>query len=253
MPLRSFSGGALFAETFGEGPPRVLALHGWGRRGRDFSQILDGIPSLAPDLPGFGASPPPAEVIGAEGYAEIVKPLLDVFERPPVLLGHSFGGRVATCVAATNPDHVRGLVLTGAPVLRLGTASKPSTPYRLIRSLYRAGLVSEERMEAVRQRFGSADYRHASGVMRDILVRVVNESYEDQLKLIECPVALVWGSADREVPVAVARRAFEILGGGNGSDRAKGLTVIDGVGHNVPRDQPRALREVVLDMLGGSG
>ena len=230
----------------------MLALHGWGRRGRDFSRALHDIPSLAPDLPGFGASPSPGEVIGAEGYADLVEPLLDEFETPPLVVGHSFGGRVATCLASRHPDAVSGMVLTGAPVVRLQAASKPSASYRLIRALHRLGLVSEDRIEAVRRRVGSSDYRNASGVMRDILVKVVNESYENQLGRIDCPVALVWGRSDREVPVAVAERALEVLAESGASGRTSDLKVIEGVGHNLPLEDPQALREVLLAMLGDS-
>jgi len=38
-------------------------------------------------------------VVGAEGYAELVSPILSEFDRPPVLVGHSFGGTVALAAA----------------------------------------------------------------------------------------------------------------------------------------------------------
>ena len=110
MALRSFADGALFAEVFGQGQPRVIALHGWGRRGADFRQSLHDFPALAPDLPGFGASPIPDSVIGADGYADIVAQMLDDFDESPVLVGHSFGGRVAVCLAAKFPEKVGPLV-----------------------------------------------------------------------------------------------------------------------------------------------
>ncbi|MGD2061719.1 MAG: alpha/beta hydrolase, partial [Acidimicrobiia bacterium] len=121
MALRSFLEGALFAEAFGSGTPEVLALHGWGRRGSDFATTLHGLDAIAPDLPGFGASPAPEAVIGADSYADIVAKILDSFDRPPVLVGHSFGGRVAVCLAAKHPRLVGDLVLTGVPLIRLET------------------------------------------------------------------------------------------------------------------------------------
>ncbi len=96
----------MFAEAIGVGSPRVLALHGWGRRGSDFSSSLASIGALAMDLPGFGATPPPATPIGAREYAELLIPVLDEFSEPPVLVVHSFGGRVAVCLAAAEPERV---------------------------------------------------------------------------------------------------------------------------------------------------
>lgn len=246
LALRSYAEGVLFAEVFGEGPPRVLALHGWGRRGRDFAISLDGIPAIAPDLPGFGATPPPAEAIGAHGYAEIVARLLPEFDRPPVVVAHSFGGRVAVCLAAEWPDRVGPLVLTGVPLVRRPPPAKPALVYRLARALNRWGMVSDERLEAEKRRRGSADYRAASGVMRDILVRVVNEGYSAELTGIRSEVTLLWGEKDREVPVTVAREAHRILEEAGIPVR---LDVVEGVGHHLPVERPERLRSVVEEML----
>jgi pimeloyl-ACP methyl ester carboxylesterase len=238
LALRSFCEGALFAEVYGSGVPDVLALHGWGRRGNDFAASLDGLSAIAPDLPGFGATPVPADVIGADAYADIVAELLEEFDRPPVLVGHSFGGRIAVCMAAKYPDRVGPLVLTGVPLIRLETGRRPPVAYRIARWANESGLISDERMERMKKTRGSADYRAASGVMRDILVKVVNESYEGQLSRIDQPVTLIWGQNDREVPVSVAETASALL-----SDSA--LEVLPAVGHMVPLEAPAVLRAAV--------
>jgi len=242
LALRSFADGAMFAEVFGQGTPRVLALHGWGRRGADFKQTLHDLPALAPDLPGFGASPSPDSVIGADGYADIVSQMIDDFDEPPVLIGHSFGGRVAVCLAARMPEKVGPLVLTGVPLLRKENAKRPALSYRLIRGLNKVGVVSNDRMELERQKRGSADYRAVTGVMREILVKVVHESYEPQLSQIRSPVAMLWGSNDSVIPVTVAEDAVLLMENAD-------LEILDGVGHHVPTEAPDALRRVVDSVM----
>jgi pimeloyl-ACP methyl ester carboxylesterase len=246
VALRALADGALFAETFGDVPPRILALHGWGRRGSDFGPSLAGFDALAVDLPGFGASPPPSQPIGAEGYAALISPILDMFEEPPVVVGHSFGGRVAVCLAAAHPGRVGPLVLTGSPLLRVTPALRPSTAYRLIRFLNRVGLVSDDRMERIRGHRGSPDYRAASGVMRDILVKVINEGYESQLRQIRSRVVLLWGEDDQEVPVEVAEMALRVM---RQSGAAAELEILPGVGHLVPVQAPEAMRRVIQGVL----
>src|SRR5580692_1025745 len=185
--LRSFAGGDLFGETWGVPPARVLALHGWRRTHSDFVGVLGPGSKIGPtsalalDLPGFGASPPPPEAWGSADYAELIARVLGeggagLPEAPVVVLGHSFGGRVAVHLAASNPELVRALVLTGAPVARReGPVRKPPVGFRLVRSAHRAHLVGEERMERARKRYGSADYAAAEGVMRQVLVRLLAE------------------------------------------------------------------------------
>lgn len=239
MALRSFLDGEVFAEVYGEGPPEVLALHGWGRRGNDFAAVFDdGYSGIAPDLPGFGASPAPEHAVGADAYADIVARILDSFDSPPVVVGHSFGGRVAVCLAAKHPERVGPLVLTGVPLIRLETGRRPSPAFRLARWLNRAGIVSDERLEREKRKRGSDDYRAVSGVMRDILVKVVNETYEGQLMRISVPVQMLWGERDEEVPLSMAEAAQALIPDSS-------LEVLHDVGHFVPLEAPEALRAAI--------
>ena len=237
--LRSYLDGVLFADAFGDAPP-VVGLHGWGRTRQDLTPIVEPFGGASIDLPGHGASPEPPEAWGAEQYAEVIAKALEQLHVAPVVLGHSMGGRVAVCLAAARPDLVGGLVLTGAPLLRNQTAGgKAPLSFRLAKRLHGLGVVSDARMEAARRRHGSADYRNAQGVMRDTLVRVVNEDYREQLGRIRCHVEMVWGADDTAATATMAGAAASLLG------EAAHLEVLPGVGHDTPRHAPDALREAV--------
>jgi pimeloyl-ACP methyl ester carboxylesterase len=262
--LKAFDGGRLFGASFGaDGGPWVLALHGWGRSHQDWRAVLGAqaaktgassvphpasastarepgaVGAVALDLPGFGATPPPPEVWGSDDYAAAIAPVLAELQVPAVVVGHSFGGRVAVHLAAAQPRLVRALVLTGVPLLRNSAGSRrPPLSYRVGRSLHRFGLIGESRMESLRQRYGSPDYRAATGVMRQVLVRTVNETYEDELREVTCPVELVWADDDTEAPLSVAETAA-------GKLDSPRLTVCPGAGHFVPLTAPEALRQAI--------
>ena len=75
---------------------------------------------VAPDLPGYGASPPLAQIMSMRRLADEVVALLDAIgvERATVV-GLSMGGLVAMELGLGNPDRVDGLVLaatTAAPL-----------------------------------------------------------------------------------------------------------------------------------------
>ena len=238
--LSTFAGGRLFGERTGSAQPWLLALHGWGRSHRDWAQVLQGIDAIDLDLPGFGSTPAPAEPWGVAQYAEAVRPVLQEMRQPVVVLGHSFGGSIAVHLASSaDRGLIRTLVLTGSPLIRTATgARKPPMAFRLARWLNRRGLVSDERMEELRQARGSADYRAASGVMRDTLVRVVNEDVAALLPHLEVPVELLWGDQDGDVPVSVAQAAEQLIPRGH-------LTRLPGVGHDTPALAADQLRQVV--------
>ena len=214
----------------------MLALHGWGRNHRDLLDCVSGADAISADLPGFGSSPAPAVAGGAAAYADAVEPLLTECASRVVVMGHSFGGRVGVELAVRHPDAVAALVLCGVPLLRRSDqpTARPALRFRLARALHRRRLLGDGTMERMRQQFGSADYRNATGVMRDVLTAVVNETYEAQLSQISQPTELVWGRLDNTVPVEIAERAAQILADAR-------LTVLDDVGHFVPTEAPDAL------------
>ena len=233
----------------------MVWLHGWARRADDFTvaaaALADrGVASVALDLPGFGSSPLPtveqqiAASVLALLYAELLLPALAaITDEPLVLVGHSFGGTVATVVASTHPERVRALVLVAAPLIRRAATSKAPLAYRARKWLHAKGLLSDARIEAVRQKYGSTDYRRAHGLLRHVLVASVNESYESELATLSMPVDFVWGEHDTDVPLDVAERAALLLRGDHN------LRVVPGVGHLLPLEAPDELVDAVERLL----
>lgn len=269
--LRSFADGSLKGSSTGAGVPAVLALHGWARSHRDFDRVLTGVApaagasadpgapaapglpadpqadpeldAIALDLPGFGAAPEPPGPWGSADYAAAIAPVLDEMTDQVVVLGHSFGGRVAVQLAARRPERVRALVLTGVPLARPpGAPRRPPAAFRLVRALHRAGLVGDRRIEAARQRHGSEDYRNARGVMRQVLVASLAERYEELLAAVSCPLWLVWGEDDPVTPLSVAEAVVGLVPGAR-------LDVWPGAGHLTPLTIPAELHRAARRAL----
>ncbi|HEY8081361.1 MAG TPA: alpha/beta fold hydrolase [Acidimicrobiales bacterium] len=252
--LRAFLGGAVFGTVTEGGEGLAVLLHGWRRTREDFDEVARelatlGMGAVAIDLPGFGATPPPVAPMGARGYATTLAPLVAELadaHGPVVLVGHSFGGRVAACLAAADASPVKGVVLSGVPLIRSAMPhSAPSIRYRCWREAARLHLVPASQLERVRRRYGSADYRAASGVVRGVLVASVSETYEAELEAIRCGVSLVWGERDTTVPVDVAWAAQRH------APKAT-VEVLAAVGHLVPTEAPAQLAKAAA-LLGGAG
>lgn len=117
----------LHAYTFGpdDGPP-VLALHGVTGHGLRWDRLArEGLPAhrvIAVDLRGHGHSPwePPW---GIEQHLEDLVDTLDVHRLQRVaVMGHSFGGMLATHLAQQAPERVERLVLLD-PAIALDPAA----------------------------------------------------------------------------------------------------------------------------------
>jgi lipase len=102
------------------GSPRVVCLHGVRNHGRHFAPLAERLPGyhvVAPDLLGHGHSPwePPWD-IGTHVDAIVES----VGARASVLIGHSFGGRLAFELASRAPKLVPKLVLLDPAILLPG-------------------------------------------------------------------------------------------------------------------------------------
>ena len=93
-------------EVQGEGEP-VLILHGWGCSKDTVQSITEHIAkthrAYALDMPGFGETPPPNEVFGIEQYTQVVEKFCRKLNiENPILIGHSFGGRISILFSSRN-------------------------------------------------------------------------------------------------------------------------------------------------------
>jgi pimeloyl-ACP methyl ester carboxylesterase len=63
----------------------------------------------------------------------------------------------------------------------------------------------------MKKHMGSVDYRNASPLMRDVLVKTVNQDLSENAKKITCPTLLIWGENDEAVPVSEAKELDNLL------------------------------------------
>ena len=199
----------------GEGRPVVL-LHGWGQNMLMMSAIEEHLSSFFTvynlDFPGFGDSDKPSAVWDMREYEAFLDDFCRLNEiEHPILIGHSFGCRVAIRYAAEHP--VYKMCLTGAAGIR----PKLSFSQKMKTGLFKAGkkvLVAahqEEMLKELQKNSGSEDYRALSGVMRESFSRIVNEDLTPLLPLVKCPVLLVWGEKDEAVPLAMGKEMERLM------------------------------------------
>ena len=114
--------GQMHYAMLGRGPA-VLLLHPSPESGALWLPLLPalaaaGRTALAPDLPGYGASDPPAQTPALEDYARLTLEFLDGHGITRCdLVGHHTGAAVGLQLAACWPDRVRRMVLWGVPLL----------------------------------------------------------------------------------------------------------------------------------------
>ncbi len=177
----------------------LIYLHGWGQNIEMMMPIakpfIDKYNVLVIDLPGFGLSDEPEEVWDLYEYADMVNFIAKKLKmNNPILIGHSFGGKISICYALKYKTNK--LVLLASPYDKKIT--KPTFKMKLFKFIKKTPVLRLFTNYAKRH-MGSTDYRNASDKMRGVLVRHVNLGLKEEVKKIKCPTLLIWGTNDEAV------------------------------------------------------
>ena len=216
----------------------VILLHGWGQNIEMMKPLGDPLSEhyrvTILDFPGFGGSPEPNNDWNIEDYVHMLE------LKNPILMGHSFGGRVAIKYASCNK--VSKLVLLASPCVRLKDKSRDfkTKVLKSIKKLPGMNKIGEYAKNFI----GSRDYKAASPRMRQILVNTVNEDLSEDAKKITIPVLLIWGDLDEEATLEEGKMLEGLLVDG-------GLVVLNGCTHYAYLEALPRVLNIIHVFLGG--
>ncbi len=232
----------------------VLMLHGWGSRAELFDGLIELCSHryrvLSPDMPGFGGTEEPKEPWDVSKYADFILEFLKPYApKSVILLGHSFGGRVILKLTKRElPFEIKKIILVDSA----GIKPKKSLKQKLSLICYKTGkgvlslppikAAFPEALEKMRKKRGSADYNSATPIMRQTLVRVVNEDLKHTLSGIKAPTLLIWGTADTATPLKDAELMEKLI-------PDAGLVKVTGAGHYSFLEAPEYVGRVVASFL----
>ncbi len=237
----------------GEGNSALVILQGWGTSFEAYDPIMR---LLAPymlvvqfDFPGFGKSQEPPEAWSVSQYTDFfIKLMSELGLEKAVLLGHSYGGRVIIDLcsrdASTLPFKVERLVLVDAAGIlpqRTDAQKRRIARYKRLKKFFAFPPVYalfKEPIEQWKSKQGSEDYRNATPLMRQALVKAVNEDLSDRLPLIKQETLLIWGDQDTATPLSDGEKMDELI-------PDSGLAVVHGAGHFSYLDQPIVFNNIL--------
>ncbi len=181
----------------------IVLLHGWGQNIEMMKPVGDSLTDndvIIIDLPGHGKSEEPKDIWSLKDFAQMVYELLKSLNiQNPILIGHSFGGKISLLYSSMY--QVKKLIVFGSPFkVRKNPNSLKVKALKKLKTL--PGL--KNLAEVMKKHMGSNDYRNASPMMRNILVKHVNTDITEDVKKITCPTIIIWGTNDAAVPISDA-------------------------------------------------
>jgi len=207
--------------------PKLIIVHGWGGSRQTWSDFV----SLAEsdfeveviELPCFGAEPCPSSIWGVEEYAKFISDKIKLINqstnKPVILLGHSFGGQVATYLLAHETNIVDKLILSGAAIYRRPESIRNkifkliAKSGKIVFSLPGLNKLAGFMRKVLYKTAGTGDYNKTNGIKRDIFLKITKQDVNEFLPDIKIPTLVVWGDRDTFVSVKDATLIAENIVG----------------------------------------
>lgn len=257
MPGLDVNGSRLAFEALGGGST-VVALHASASTGKQWRSLAQHLERqfciFTPDLPGYGGS---SAVTGNDGpsvfaEAETVFGLIEAWQEPVHLVGHSYGGAVALQVALHHPDCIKSLTLiepAAFHVLHTGLGDDAGLLVRIdaVHAALESAIAGNRSHDGMRHFIdfwngegtwartspAMADYLggQAAQVLRNFQALEKDQPALESLRTLDVPALVMMGT---ESPLT-SLRATEIVAGALGNAR---LQIVAGGGHMLPLTDP---------------
>ncbi len=232
--------------TSGDTASAIVFLHGWRSSSAVWLPVLPSFQQLkiyAFDLPGFGKSQTPPDTFDFDDYVELVHDAMVALGiQSCVLVGHSFGGRIAIALSSRYPETVRRLVLAGASGIRMhaGITRAFAAVAHLFKPLFSVPGLSAVRTQLYRL-IGADDYL-ATPRLRKVFVRVVQYDVRALLPKVLAPTLIIWGKKDTQTPLWAGKLMQQEIPDAR-------LVVFARSGHMSFVEQPKEFSSAVLDFI----
>jgi pimeloyl-ACP methyl ester carboxylesterase len=242
----------------GAGTP-VIWIHGYPLSAAVWEpqEAIPGVRHIIPDLPGFGATPPPAGEMSIPDYADGIVRIMDENGiRSAVVAGLSMGGYIALALARTAMERLCGLILVDTRETP-DTADARAKRFESIEAVRADGTKSvvdsmlpkmlteatmkndEAKAGALRRIMESAS---SEGVVAALGAMARRADASSFLPRIEVPTLVVVGRDDTITPPADAERMRSAIPGAE-------LAIIDHAAHLSNFEQPAAFNAAVTRFL----
>lgn len=195
----------------------VVLLHGWGVSGEVFLPLADflrknSFRAYVLDFPGFGKSPIPKKALNLNDYLKIVRELIEKeIKEEVILVGHSFGGRVAIKFSALYPQLIKKLILIdsagfvkrGFKIWLIRIFSK------LFKPIFNLPIFSSLKIK-IYKKLNTEDYL-LNPELKETYKNIVKEDLKEFLPKITIPTLIIWGKEDKITPLSWGKRINKLI------------------------------------------
>lgn len=242
----------IYYEKYGNGKTNIIILPGWGDTKSTFYKMIDVLKEFYTvyiiDYPGFGNSNFPNRDLSIYDYANLIKDFIRIKEIDnPILIGHSFGGRIGIILTGLYKIHIKKMILIDAAGIKHKKKLKAKIKQFVYKGLKKIGKLLPKKIRTIYLNklidiFGSTDFKNLDQNIRKTFIKVINEDLTKYLNNINTSTLIIWGENDYDTPLDDGKLM-------NVKIEDSGLIVIPNAGHFPYLEYPYYINKIILEFL----
>ena len=194
-----------------QGEKTIIILPGWGDTRKTFTYLIEQLKEnftiYIMDYPGFGNSPFPNHNLTIYDYTNIIRDFINEKQiKKPIIIAHSFGGRIAILLAGYYKEEIEKLILMDTAGIKRRKSLFLWVKEKIYKLLKQIKKILPKKMKEIYHSkllniFGSSDYKALPKEMYETFKQVIKEDLKYYLPYIEPETLILWGEKDKSTPL----------------------------------------------------
>jgi len=239
----------IYYEKHGNGKQNIIILPGWGNNRETFNYLINNLKEVFTiyifDYPGFGNTLFPKHDLTIYDYAQVINDFLDDKNiNKPIIIGHSFGGRLIILLASIHKKHFSKIIFIDSAGIKNFSLKKTFRKY-LYKFLKKLKFLFKDKNKYLNKLlsiFGSTDFKNINPEMQKTFINIVNTNLIKYIKDIKDETLIIWGINDQETPYKDAIKFNKLI-------KNSYLIPISNSGHFPYLDYPLHIYNIIYEYL----
>ena len=238
----------LYYEKYGNKNTNIVILPGWGDNRNTFKYMIDFLKEYATiyiiDYPGFGNSSFPSYDLTIYDYTNMIYEWIkDTNINNPILIGHSFGGRIITTLLGYYKYDFKNVIYLNSA----GILPKVKIKTRVYKILKKIGFILPKKIrnkyhKFLFSKFASNDYLNLNDNMRNTFKNIVSTDLTYYLNNIKSNVLIIWGNKDFITPIRDAKIMHKRI-------KDSELIILDNANHFSYLNYPILINNIIYEQI----
>ena len=242
----------IYYQKYGKGKTNILILPGWGDTRSTFNKLIEQMKNYFTiyiiDYPGFGNSLFPKRDLNMDDYAKLIKNFITILNiNTPIVIGHSFGGRIISLLTTKHKVKFKKIVLIDSAGIKQKKKLRTLIKQYIYKGLKKLGNILPKKLKQKYQNklinmFGSTDLKSLDPNIRKTFINIINEDLTEYFKRIKCDTLIIWGELDKDTPLKDGYKINKLIDD-------SGLVILKNCSHFPYLENPHYVNKIIYEFI----